>query len=157
MTRRRALRSAAPVLVGAAALLVGPAAAQYALDANLRVGGSGVNPNSAPRTAPVRAPIYTPNRATGEMAYRPSAAFNDNTYAIYERYAFDRFGRTDGSLEVSTSANAQRGGSASLEATQYRPTAQPHPGSTAGAHRPSYSAGTASNRVSSNRVSNRVR
>lgn len=62
--------------------------AQYALDANLRRGGSRVNPH-APRQA-MATPIYTVNRSTGTLSYNRANAFNDPAYNIYQRYLTDR-------------------------------------------------------------------
>ncbi|TVQ32041.1 MAG: hypothetical protein EA376_06875 [Phycisphaeraceae bacterium] len=72
---------------GALALLVGLAAAQYALDAGL--GTSRINPAS--QRASVSQPVFTLNRTTGEFQHNPANAFNDPIYRIHQRYTHDRF------------------------------------------------------------------
>ena len=89
----------------ATALIAAGAAAQYALDSSLLVGGSRVNPKQA--TPGMAKPIYTVNYRTGEMQYNRAQAFNDPAYNIYQRYTLDRFDRT-GEAAVRRQAGAPR-------------------------------------------------
>jgi hypothetical protein len=79
-------------------------AAQFALDAGLSASGR-IN---APRSAPViNRPVFTVNRATGEMQHNRANAFNDPTYNIHQRYTHDRFENFT-PAGVSTAAAAAR-------------------------------------------------
>lgn len=93
-------------LVGVLALglALSEASAQYALDANLSVHGTG-NPRRAPLV--VGREIYSINRATGTMVYNRASAFNDSAYSIHQRSAFTLFDSPETS-GVFSAANLER-------------------------------------------------
>lgn len=146
-----------PRLLAIGAILIAvSAAAQYALDAGLSAYGR----YNAPRAAPkLNQPIYTVNRATGEMQYNRANAFNDPVYNIHQRYTHDRFQYYSPS-GVATGATASRPTSQSFRPqTGSRPyaggassytsvTARPPPPARAG-YTPSASSASSASRYGS--------
>jgi hypothetical protein len=147
--------------------------AQYALDANPRVGSYGRNRQTA--QAKVSKPLYTVSSLTGDLVYNRTAAFNDTTYSMFDFRATHGYSEYSGQpARIDNRAGMSRGSSSSYTTGAVRPVsrgigtasrsgyASPGTGATS-LRRPSYSAArpmtnrAASGRVSAGRVSTKAR
>lgn len=160
------------VLITTIALSAG-LVAQYALDANPRVGSNGRNRQTA--QAKVSKPLYTVSSLTGNLVYNRTAAFNDSTYSLFDFRATHGYSEYSGQpARIDNRAGMAAGSGSTYTTGAVRPVSRgvgrattnryASPGTGASSlRRGSYSAArpvttrTATGRVGSGRVSTRAR